>query len=119
MQSGITEPGSYGAPLFNQNKQIVGQLHGGESDCEDPIDDYFGKLSHSWSLGLKEFLDPDDTGVTELNGHLIQLLQYHQDLEIPLIRVTMNVIISQSNHLLDLHNQIRLHEVVLQFVCFD
>ena len=67
-QSGVTEPGSYGAPLFNQNKQIVGQLHGGESDCEDPIDDYFGKLSHSWSLGLKEFLDPDDTGVTELNG---------------------------------------------------
>ncbi len=66
--SGITEPGSYGAPLFNDNKQIVGQLHGGESTCDDPVDDYFGKLSHSWLLGLKEYLDPNNTGITELDG---------------------------------------------------
>ena len=66
--SGITEPGSYGAPLFNENKQIVGQLHGGESSCDNPVDDYFGKLSHSWNLGLKEYLDPDNTGITEIDG---------------------------------------------------
>ena len=65
---GITEPGSYGAPLFNQNKQIVGQLHGGESSCQEPIDDYYGKLSHSWNLGLKDWLDPNNTGVTTLDG---------------------------------------------------
>ena len=66
--SGITEPGSYGAPLFNEDKQIVGQLHGGESSCDNPVDDYFGKLSHSWNLGLKEYLDPDNTGITEIDG---------------------------------------------------
>ena len=66
--SGITEPGSYGAPLFNANKQIVGQLHGGESSCEEPVDDYYGKLSHSWNLGLKDWLDPDNTGITNLEG---------------------------------------------------
>ena len=66
--SGITEPGSYGAPLFNENKQIVGQLHGGESSCDDPVSDYFGKISHSWLLGLKEYLDPNNTGITELDG---------------------------------------------------
>jgi hypothetical protein len=65
---GITEPGSYGAPLFNNSKLIVGQLHGGESSCEDPNDDYYGKLSHSWELGLKEWLDPNDTGVTFQEG---------------------------------------------------
>ncbi len=66
--SGITEPGSYGAPLFNENKQIVGQLHGGESSCDDSVDDYYGKLSHSWELGLKEYLDPNDSGITEMDG---------------------------------------------------
>ncbi len=65
---GITEPGSFGAPLFNDNKQIVGQLHGGESSCEDPINDYYGKLAHSWNLGLKDWLDPNNTGITSLDG---------------------------------------------------
>ena len=66
--SGITEPGSYGAPLFNSNNRIVGQLHGGESSCEEAVDDYYGKFSNSWALGLKEWLDPDDTGTMVIDG---------------------------------------------------
>ena len=65
---GITEPGSYGGPLFNEYYHIVGQLHGGESSCDDPINDYFGKFSQSWDLGLSEWLDPDQTGILVLNG---------------------------------------------------
>ena len=65
---GITEPGSYGAPLFNNSKQIVGQLHGGESSCEAPVNDYYGKLSHSWGLGLKDWLDPNNIGISTLDG---------------------------------------------------
>ena len=65
---GITEPGSYGAPLFNNNNHLVGQLHGGESSCDDNIDDYYGKLYHSWDLGLSEWLDPNDTGLFILDG---------------------------------------------------
>ena len=66
--NGITEPGSYGAPLFNNNNHIIGQLHGGESSCDENIDDYYGKLSHSWELGLSQWLDPNNTGISTLNG---------------------------------------------------
>lgn len=65
---GITSGGSSGAPLFDQNKRITGQLHGG-SDF-----DYFGKLSYSWLHpensypSLQSFLDPGLTGVTSVDG---------------------------------------------------
>lgn len=66
--SGITEPGSYGSPLFNSNYHLVGQLHGGESSCQDRVNDYYGKISTSWNLGLKEWLDPNDTNTEVLDG---------------------------------------------------
>ena len=66
--SGITEPGSYGAPLFNENYHIVGQLHGGESSCQNSVNDYYGKFSKSWDLGLKEWLDPNNTNTLVLDG---------------------------------------------------
>jgi len=66
---GITSSGSSGAPLFDQNKRITGQLHGGN------ITDYYGKLSYSWLHpdsqypSLQSFLDPDGTGVTIVEGY--------------------------------------------------
>ncbi|MRR22920.1 PKD domain-containing protein, partial [bacterium] len=65
---GITSGGSSGAPLFDQNKRITGQLHGGNNT------DYFGKLSYSWQNpdspypSLQSFLDPDGTGVKIVDG---------------------------------------------------
>lgn len=65
---GITSSGSSGAPLFDQNKRITGQLHGGNNT------DYFGKLSYSWQHpdsqypSLQSFLDPDGTGVKTVDG---------------------------------------------------
>ena len=44
---GIMEPGSSGSPLFNANKQVVGQLWGGSSTCSNPGPDVFGKLGLS------------------------------------------------------------------------
>ena len=41
---GKTAGGSSGSPLFNQNKRIIGQLHGGGD-----YDDYYGKLNYSWT----------------------------------------------------------------------
>lgn len=41
---GHTSSGSSGSPLFNQNRRIIGQLHGGGD-----IDDYYGKLNYSWN----------------------------------------------------------------------
>lgn len=66
---GDTESGSSGSPLFDQNKRIVGQLHGG-SDAES----LYGKLSLSWNYSatnskqLAHWLDPDNTGKKALDG---------------------------------------------------
>ena len=67
-EDGTTEPGSSGSPLFDNNHRIVGQLHGGTASCSNNIDDYYGKVSTSWGLGLSDYLDPDNTGITILDG---------------------------------------------------
>jgi hypothetical protein len=73
--TGVTEPGSSGAAIFDQNHHIVGQLHGGPSACSgDDKSDMFGKFSWSWNYGstpatrLKDWLDPDNTGLLTLDG---------------------------------------------------
>lgn len=72
--SGTTEGGSSGSPLFNQNGKIVGQLGGGESGCD--ITDWYGRLSVSWNHGstastrLKEWLDPNNSNPNEILGFI-------------------------------------------------
>ncbi len=73
---GTTESGSSGSPLFNQNGSIIGQLYAGNAFCEglESNQDYdiYGRLAVSWDAGedpdkrLKEWLDPLNTGQTEL-----------------------------------------------------
>jgi fibronectin type 3 domain-containing protein/V8-like Glu-specific endopeptidase len=72
---GTTEPGSSGAPLFDQNHRIIGQLHGGYASCDNPYgSDYFGKMSFSWNYSnlsnkqLQAWLDPQNTGRRMLDG---------------------------------------------------
>ncbi len=71
---GTTEPGSSGSPLFDQNKRLIGQLHGGWASCTSLTADYYGKFAMSWNRGstpatrLKDWLDPDNTGVLTLDG---------------------------------------------------
>ncbi len=48
---GTTEPGSSGSPLFNQDHQVIGQLHGGYAACGNNDPDWYGKLSVSWVGG--------------------------------------------------------------------
>ncbi len=72
---GTTEGGSSGSPLFNQNKQIIGNLTGGEASCEYNYNDYFAMFSYSWDLfGQEEYqmeywLDPNNTGFDNLDGY--------------------------------------------------
>lgn len=73
--SGVTEPGSSGSPMYDQNHRIVGQLHGGPSSCTaTDKSDLYGKFSMSWDRGtssstrLKDWLDPDNTGILFLDG---------------------------------------------------
>lgn len=74
---GMTEGGSSGCPLYDQNKRVVGQNLGGvASQCENPQAVYkvFGKFSQSWGYGgsagnqLKDWLDPTNSNAVTLDG---------------------------------------------------
>ena len=74
---GVTEPGSSGSPLFNQNFRIIGQLHGGASACgASVLSDEYGKVSVSWNPAgstssgqLKYWLDPNNTNASFIDGY--------------------------------------------------
>jgi len=78
--SGVTEGGSSGSPLFDQNHHIVGTLTGGSSSCGSPIDDYFSKVSRAWkdynclALQLQGWLDPLSSGLQTLDGYYLPAL---------------------------------------------
>jgi hypothetical protein len=71
--SGASEGGSSGAPLFNTAKRVIGQLDGGATESCPPMLDNFGKFNLSWSGGgtndtrLSNWLDPNGTGATTTN----------------------------------------------------
>jgi hypothetical protein len=70
---GTTESGSSGGPLFSDKKLLIGSLTGGTSSCSDPTDDLFAMFSKQWNhysstaSQLKAWLDPDNSGVQEIN----------------------------------------------------
>lgn len=75
---GVTEGGSSGSPLYDQNSRVIGQLHGGYAACSGSTDngasDWYGKFSTSWNYGststrrLRDWLDPNSSGVNTLDG---------------------------------------------------
>ncbi|MEI7504773.1 MAG: 3-coathanger stack domain-containing protein, partial [Paludibacter sp.] len=68
---GITEQGSSGSPLFNDNHKLIGHLHAGSSDCAHPqYPDFFGKFSDSYFYGnFATWLDPDNTRSTSVGPY--------------------------------------------------
>ena len=77
-EDGVTEGGSSGSPLFNQNKRIIGQLYGGFAACAGSVNngeaDWYGRFGVSWDNGntnstrLSNWLDPIGSGVAFLDG---------------------------------------------------
>lgn len=73
---GVYQPGSSGSPLFDPNKRVVGQLHGGNFDQCTVFNIYFGRFDLSWDQGasagarLKEWLDPANTAAMTQNGYV-------------------------------------------------
>ena len=72
---GVTEGGSSGSPLFNENKLVVGTLTGGSASCNYPrLNNLYGKLNYHWdryktdSTRMDIWLDPLNTGVQTLSG---------------------------------------------------
>lgn len=74
--SGLVEAGASGAPLFDQNKRVVGHITGGEQTCgtATSIPSYAPKFSENWAGGtgpasrLRDWLDPANTTVA-LDGY--------------------------------------------------
>ncbi|MCD4698384.1 MAG: PKD domain-containing protein, partial [Bacteroidales bacterium] len=74
---GVTEGGSSGSPIFNSTGRVLGTLTGGSSSCSHTSwPDYYGKFSYHWlsnggssSVQLKPWLDPNNSGVTYLDGY--------------------------------------------------
>jgi len=71
---GTTEGGSSGSPVFNSDKRVVGQLHGGAAACGNNSYDSFGWFPSSWTGGgsassrLSTWLDPDNTETMVMDG---------------------------------------------------
>lgn len=70
----ITEGGSSGSPLFDQDHRIIGQLHGGPSFCGSTQPwDFYGRFDLSWTGGgtnatrLSNWLDPSNSGAITTN----------------------------------------------------
>lgn len=75
---GVTEPGSSGSPLFDQNKRIIGVLAGGNSGCSGNVPntnwDAYGRFAIAWDQGstpetrLKDWLDSAGIGPAFIDG---------------------------------------------------
>ena len=70
---GSFEGGSSGCPLIDNDGYLVGQLHGGTPLCTN-AEAFLGRFAESWEGGgtpetrLKDWIDPTNTGVMELEG---------------------------------------------------
>lgn len=74
---GVTEGGSSGSPLFDNNGRIIGQLLGGSSECNGLVTnhgfDVYGRFGISWNAGssastrLKDWLDPNNSNPVTLD----------------------------------------------------
>jgi lysyl endopeptidase len=74
-ETGTTEKGSSGGPLFNTEGRVIGSLTGGDAACGNSINDYFQKISHAWkdypdsTRQLSCWLDPLKSSVKTMKGY--------------------------------------------------
>jgi hypothetical protein len=87
-EDGVTEGGSSGSPLYDQNGRIIGQLYGGAAACAGTVNngqyDYYGRFGVSWdganaSSRLRDWLDPGNTGVSTVDGYGPNDVEYALD----------------------------------------
>jgi hypothetical protein len=83
---GVTEGGSSGSPIFDNEGYLIGTLTGGQASCsalEAP--DYYGKFAIHWedngsapNVQLAPWLDPDNTGIQKLDGIYLDIDEFQQ-----------------------------------------
>lgn len=85
----VTESGSSGSPLFNEQGKLIGTLTGGLAACDasgalgPDKPDYYGKFSYHWESNgtadtaqLKPWLDPNNTGIYSCDGLTLAVEDY-------------------------------------------
>ena len=71
--SGVTEPGSSGSPLFNANHQVIGQLLGGSSACDNTSGiDEFGRFNVTYGA-IRQWIDAVVVPGNDLCGGAVAL----------------------------------------------
>jgi subtilisin-like proprotein convertase family protein len=71
---GTTEGGSSGSPVFDKNRRVRGQLHGGGAACGNNSFDSYGFFHTSWEGGgspssrLRDWLNPDGLNPMFIDG---------------------------------------------------
>lgn len=72
---GVTDEGSSGSPMFNQDKLVIGTLTGGYSSCSNlKGEDYYGKFWYHWDQysdvnnRMNKYLDPKNQGLSVCPG---------------------------------------------------
>lgn len=83
---GVTEGGSSGSPLFDEQGHVIGQLTGGESSCTNVNGpDQYGRFFYSWDkngtnpdMQLQPWLDPLNTGLQVQDGSYNTLIAIGQ-----------------------------------------
>lgn len=87
-EDGVTEGGSSGSPLFDQDHRVIGQLFGGYAACNGSQNngqaDWYGRFGVSWdgnssSTRLRDWLDPLNTGQVILDGWPVGTTSYSYD----------------------------------------
>ena len=93
----IMQGGSSGSPIFDSNGLIMGDLTGGytSNSCSTPSPAYYGKIWYSWDQNgatagarLKDWLDPNETGIEKLPGVSWQTIPPAADFEAASTTVT-------------------------------
>lgn len=84
---GVTEGGSSGSPIFDEEGHLIGTLTGGQASCSALTSpDFYGKFSLHWEENgdnsdeqLAPWLDPDNTGQMKLGGVYLDIEEVQSD----------------------------------------
>ena len=103
---GVTEQASSGAPLFDQNKRVIGVLAGGTAACAGTINnggfDVFGRFGTAWDQNpepdkqLKFWLDPIGSDTTAIDGRDPNSAEFDNDAELLTVERLDKVICGDS-----------------------
>ncbi|WP_292889603.1 T9SS type A sorting domain-containing protein [Nonlabens sp.] len=111
---GVTEPGSSGSPLFNQEGQLIGVLSGGAAACIGTNDnnafDIYGRFDVGFSEGttaatrLSDWLDPNNTGQVTL-GQFPPLQTFAVDVSVAINNVPTEICSGAINPVVQVTNR--------------